>query len=138
MPDIEEFYVITENGACVFAKTNGRDSIQGDLLAGFLSAINMLSTHVTSDTIQAFNFGNRQWILHQEHEMQFVAVVGKGINAKSVRKQLQAFATRFFELYTPEYMAKKWSGNLDIFKRLNEPFNQLLADPLVRMQAAIW
>ncbi len=138
MPEIEEFYVITENGACVFSKTYGRDSLQGDLLAGFLSAINMLSTHVTSDTIQAFNFGNRQLIMHQEQEMQFVAVVGKGVNPKSIRKQLQAFAKRFFELYPPEYMAKKWAGNLDIFARLNEPFNQLIADPLVRMQAAIW
>ncbi len=138
MPEIEEFYVITANGACVFSRTSGREGIQGDLLAGFLSAINMLSTHVTSDTIQAFNFGNRQLIMHQEHDMQFVAVVSKGTNPKSIRKQLQAFAARFFELYSPDYMAKKWSGNLDIFARLNEPFNQLIADPLVRMQAAIW
>ncbi len=138
MAEIEEFYVITENGACVFAKTGGRDGMQSDLLAGFLSAINMLSTHVTSDTIKAFNFGNRQLILHQDHGMQFVAVTGKGVHPNGIRKQLQAFAARFFELYSPEYMTKKWSGNLDIFTRLNEPFNQFIADPLVRMQAVIW
>ncbi len=138
MADIEEFYVIADTGTCVFAKAGERDGMQRDLLAGLLSAINMLSTHVTADTIQAFSFGARQLILHQEHGMQFVAVVSKGANAKAIRKQLQRFAACFFELFPPDYMAKQWRGNLDVFARLREPFNQFIADPAVRMQAVIW
>jgi len=138
MVEIEEFYVIAENGTCVFARTNRRDSAEGDLIAGFLNAINLLSTRVNSDTIQAFGFGNHQLIVHFEYNMQFVALVTKDTRMKAIRKQLQLFATGFFEMYPPEYMAKKWRGNLGIFASLNNPFNKFIANPHVRMQAAIW
>src|SRR4030042_7076036 len=129
MTEIEEFYVIAENGTCVFARTNARDKCEGDLVAGFLNAINLLSAHITSDTIQVFRFGTCQSILYSEHNMLFVALVPKSAHIKTIRKKLELFAGKFFEMYSPEYMTLKWRGNLDIFAGLNEPFTKFIADP---------
>ncbi len=69
--------------------------------------------------------------------MQFVARVGKEEPTPVIRQKLEEFAGHFFKMFPPEFLAHKWRGNMDCFKKVNGTFNQSFQDICTEMRIAM-
>ncbi len=138
MTGLEEFYVITETGICVFSKTQeGHRAQDVDLIAGYINALNAFSIQMTSDHIQSVHFQKSKLIINNRNGMQFVARVGKEEPTPVIRQKLEEFAGHFFKMFPPEFLAHKWRGNMDCFKKVNGTFNQSFQDICTEMRIAM-
>jgi hypothetical protein len=138
MTGMEEFYVITETGICVYSKTqDGPKKKDVDLIAGYINALNAFSLEMTSDHIRSVHFQNSKLIINNQHGMQFVARVGYDASTTVVRRKLDDFAGRFFKMFPPEFIAKKWRGNMDCFAKIDGTFHQSFHDFYAEMRIAM-
>ncbi len=138
MTGMEEFYVITETGMCVYSKTQqSHQKKDVDLVAGYINALNAFSVEMTSDQIRSVYFDKSKLIINNQHGMQFVARVGYDASTTVVRRKLEDFAGRFFKMFPPEFLAKKWRGNMDCFAKVDGTFRQSFHDICSEMHIAM-
>ncbi len=138
MTGLEEFYVITNTGMCVYSKTQKTHPMQDvDLVAGYINALNAFSVQMTRDHIRSVHFGKSKLIINNQHGMQFVARVGNDASTSVVRQKLEDFAGRFFKMFPPEFIATKWRGNMDCFAKIDGTFHQSFHDFCAEMRIAM-
>lgn len=138
MTGMEEFFVITETGMCVYSKIQeGHQKKDVDLIAGYINALNAFSVEMTQDHIRSVHFGKSKLIINNQHGMQFVARVGYEASTTIVRQKLEDFAGRFFKIFPPEFIAKKWRGNMDCFAQIDGTFHQSFREFCADMHIAM-
>jgi hypothetical protein len=138
MTGMEEFYVITDTGMCVYSKAkDGHQTQDVDLVAGYINALNAFSLQVAQDHIRSIHLGKSKLIINHRHGMQFVARVGREARTANVRKNLQDFSGRFFKMFPPEFIAKKWRGNMACFEKIDSTFHQSFHEFCAEMRIAM-
>ncbi len=138
MTGVEEFYVITETGMCVYSKTQeGHQKKDVDLIAGYINALNAFSVEMTSDQIRSVHFDKSKLIINNQQGMQFVARVGYEASTSVVRQKLKEFAGHFFKMFPPEFIAHKWRGNMECFAKVDGTFKQSFHELCAEMRSAM-
>ncbi len=135
---MEEFFVISETGMCLYSKIQeGHQTQDVDLIAGYINALNAFSVQVTREHIRSVYFGTSKLIVENRHGMQFVARVGREAKTADIRKKLGDFSGRFFKMFPPEFIAKKWRGNMDCFAKIEGTFHKSFNDVCTEMHIAM-
>src|SRR5271157_4101667 len=130
MIEIEDFYVITDGGLCIYAKTRkAEQETNRDLLAGFMSAIQTFARQMDTAGVDAFTLGTTKFLFLKASNLFFVAKVPVAAKDKEVRKELQELQDIFFLHATPDILAGKWKGNLKDLAGLEENFSKILWEP---------
>ena len=137
MTFLEEFYVITDTGMCLYSKTQGHKNQDADLIAGYINALNAFSIQMSRDHIRSVNFGKSKLIFENKYGIQFVARVGRNTKTAEIRKKIEDFSDRFFRIFPPEFIAKKWRGNMDCFKKIEGTFQQSFHEYCAEMGIAM-
>jgi hypothetical protein len=139
MLEIEDFYVITDGGLCLYAKTRKAETGPNrDLLAGFMSALQTFAKQMDSAGVDAFTLGSSKFIFLKVKELYFVAKVPTAAKDKDVRKELIELGEIFLKNIPADFTTGTWSGNLKEFRGLDENFSRFLCDTTEKMRAALW
>jgi hypothetical protein len=137
VPDIDEFYIITVAGMCIYSKSR-RSEIDQSLFAGFMTALNSFSKEISSETIKSFKLGKTKYVISTSDQLLFIAKTDVKAKEENVYKTLKEMEAIFFEKFPPEMMKNEWDGNLDMFSALDAQYDRYLSDSEEKMRSSIW
>ncbi len=137
MPGINEFYIITESGTCIFSKSRELE-IDQSLFAGFMTALNAFSKQMTKDNINAFSLGKSKYVIVSSGHLLFIARIDLKEKGKEIQKTLMEMKDIFFKRFGKEMFAGEWNGDVSIFAVLNEDYARFLLDSEEKMKNSVW
>ncbi len=137
LPGINEFYIITESGTCIFSKSRTAE-IDQSLFAGFMTALNSFSKQMTQDNINAFSLGKSKYIIVSSNHLLFVARIDLKEKDKEVQKHLMEMRDIFFKRFNKDMFSGQWNGNVSVFNALSDDYARFLLDSEEKMKSSIW
>ncbi|OLS15139.1 MAG: hypothetical protein RBG13Loki_1235 [Promethearchaeota archaeon CR_4] len=137
MAGIDEFYIITETGNCIYSKSRTAD-IDQTLFAGFMTALNTFSNQLARDNLNAFSLGKSKYFIVNANKLLFVARTDIKEKEKSMQKTLEEMQEIFFKRFKSDKFAGKWDGDVSIFTILDADYARFLLDPEEKMKSSIW
>lgn len=138
MVDVEDFYVLTEGGLCLYAKTQDVETqVKRDLFAGFVSAIQAFAKQMQGTGVDAFHLGASKVTFLKVKNLFFVVRTPLKENDKEVRKELQKMQEVVCQNSAIKNLAQ-WKGNLKEFACLDEVLGRFFPAPVERMRVAVW
>ncbi len=137
MPHIEEFYVITETGICIYAHTL-HNEIDENLFAGFMTALNQFSMSWSSESLNAFRLGQAKYTILSQDKLLFVARTSIKAKEKALRKELQEMVEIFQDRAGTLDFSAPWESTRDAQGELNDALNRFLLPAEDKMHYAIW
>ena len=117
---MEHVWIMKTDGIVLFHKGSDTDEkINCDLIAGFISAMNVLASQMDERGLSEIEFGQGMMSIAKVHDVLFIIQHDKHVKHKKIASRLDQMASVFFSLYPPQ-MLSTWRGNLSLFSPLNE------------------
>ncbi len=137
MGGINEFYIITETGTCIYSKSR-TDEIDQSLFAGFMTALNAFSKQMTKDNINAFSLGKSKYVIVSANRLLFVARIDIKEKDKEMHKSLLDMRDIFFKRFNKDMFTGQWNGDVSVFGVLNADYARFLLDSEEKMKNSVW
>jgi hypothetical protein len=117
---MEHVWIMRTDGIVLFHK-GPSDGFDCDLIAGFLSAVNVFASQIDESGLKEIELGNQAIAISKVHDLFFMIMHEKKVKAKKIAERLARMVAVFFELY-PQEKLNAWRGNLSEFTPLNTAF----------------
>lgn len=117
---ILKILVITSGGLLVYNKNLGKeDSIDSDLISGFLTAISNFAKEIKGGEIRALNFQHFKMVYtYDDHlKMMFVLVIDENDVEDEAREKVELLKNEFKSRFSD--MMQDWNGETSVFKSLD-------------------
>ena len=137
MPGINEFYIITENGTCIYSKSRAAE-IDQTLFAGFMTALYSFSHQMAKDNLNAFSLGKSKYIIVGAKKLLFVARTDIKEKEKGVQKALEEMRDIFFKRFKADMFGENWDGDVNVFTVLHADYARFLLDSEEKMRSSVW
>jgi hypothetical protein len=134
---INEFYIITDSGTCIYSKSR-TEEIDQTLFAGFMTALNAFSKQMAKENINAFSLGKSKYVILASNRLLFVARIELKEKDKDVLKTLMEMRDIFYTRFKPEMFFGEWDGDVSIFTELHADYARFLLDSEEKMKSSIW
>lgn len=122
---ISKILIIMSSGVLCYSKTFfGDDSIDNDLVSGFLTAISSIAKEIGGGEIESLNFRNFNYIYTNDDEKlcMFIIVTDIDDPEEEARGKLDLLKNEFIERYQDDLI--NWKCETKIF----EPFDEFVED----------
>lgn len=137
MPVLNEFYIITNSGACIYSRSQ-QSEIDQTLFAGFLTALNSFSKEMSADGINAFSIGKFKYVISSAEEILFIGRADIKAKNEDVLKIIKEMQDIFFQNFSADKFLHKWDGSVPECDALDQAFDRFLLDSEEKMRSAIW
>ena len=117
---MEHVWIMKTDGIVLFHKGSA-DGFDCDLIAGFLSAVNIFASQIDENGLKEIELGNRAIAISKVHDLFFIIMHEKKVKAKKIAEKLKQMVAVFFDLY-PQEKLNAWRGNLSEFSQLTTAF----------------
>ncbi len=125
--EINEFYIITDAGNCIYSKST-QAQLDQTLFAGFLTALNSFSQQIGKSGIDGFSLGKSKFLIYAAHKLLFVARTEPNAKDGTIRRLLREMVQIFFRRFPPDMFEKSWDAASDMFSALNQDYEPFFMD----------
>jgi len=109
---IDDLWVLLKTGALIFHYSE--KSVDPTLFGAILSALNTYSENLAEGGVSEFEFKKNRINFLKLQNIMIVALSSTQIKQKKVKNALEDIATKFFNLYSEDYI-DKWHGDVKYF-----------------------
>ncbi|HEY0089265.1 MAG TPA: hypothetical protein VGB37_10500 [Candidatus Lokiarchaeia archaeon] len=109
---IDDLWVLLKTGALIFHYSE--KSVDPTLFGAILSALNTYSENLAEGGVSEFEFKKNRITFLKLQNIMIVALSSTQIKQKKVKNALEDIATKFFNLYSEDYI-DKWHGDVKYF-----------------------
>ncbi len=136
MDDLKHLWIIARDaGVCIFEASLGelKKEIDGDLIAGFFTAILQFAQEVSDSDIKSIKLGEADLLFSLSEYVLCVLWVDEVSKINQGAKILRDLEARFYSKYLPVFEAK-WAGNVTIFADFANDVEQITSQrPLEKL-----
>ncbi|WXG47023.1 MAG: hypothetical protein WED05_10250 [Candidatus Atabeyarchaeum deiterrae] len=137
MPAVTHFYIATEAGTCIYARsTNG--TVSQDLLPGFMTAMNSFASKVMSGSLESVGIGRSKYFVLSSHGLLFIVRTDLNAKATEVRRELEELQVMFFSNFSAERHSSNWDALSQISPALDVVYDSYFKESDQKMREAIW
>ncbi len=127
MENIDEIWIIENNGTCLFNQSLGQ--IDETLFSGFLSSIQTFIETISNERLRKIELGNAKLIIFNldEYRLFIVLKSSKNVKDKYLEKKIKEIQTKFIVKYG-SYLVERQAKSLPCNTRVFEDFREELDD----------
>jgi len=137
MATVTLFSVVTEEGNCVYSKSNDAKTDK-EMLPGLMTAMESFTKKLFSGELESVSIGKSKYFVIADHGLLFVARTELNVKDAVVRKELEELRDIFFLKFPAEIHSGKWDQITDMSTRLDMSYERFFKESDQKMREAIW
>jgi hypothetical protein len=137
MATVTLFYVVTEEGKCIYSKSSD-SKMDKELLPGLMTAMESFSKKWFSGGLESVYMGKSRYFVIADHGLLFIARTELNVKDIVVRKELGELRDIFFKRFPPETYSGRWVEITDMSTSLDGSYERFFKESDQKMREAIW
>lgn len=116
--EIRNVWIMKYDGTVLFHQGD-EGKVNGFLVAGFISAVNVLASQIDDTGINKITFGHEKISMLKQDDLIFMVLHSKKMKVNRIEKILDNIASIFTSAYSSETI-RNWAGNVLQFAQFGE------------------
>ena len=102
-----------------------------------MAALNSFAEELVKKGLSNFELQDKRYTLLKKNSILFIANSAKKVKEKKVMQEMLFIASKFFELYSEDFLLK-WDHDVSVFMNFEKEIEDSLEDTIKKFQDAFW